>query len=300
MPQFHIEFPHQKEYERTTIGPRENAGCHKSELGEFLVRQTPRYRKTYNWIPDRWTRQEIDSFMEELEEAVAGAKRGVWPVLILAVGEQTGSRRLVATTFAKVELEKRDKSLLTPLLEERLPKGEDYRVTIWRITPSGDIETPEALARIRRLLEENYLKGSAQATQAEPPLQGSQGSSRPASGREGVVLVEAPNLEPNMEEGERRERIVQVIERNRAARQRCIAHFGYKCRVCGFDFEARYGERGRGFCHVHHLRPLATLEGAQEVDPVKDLIPVCPNCHAMLHTEDPPVSWDKLRSELRG
>jgi hypothetical protein len=78
----------------------------------------------------------------------------------------------------------------------------------------------------------------------------------------------------------------------------CIAYFGCRCAVCGFDFEAMYGERGRGFMHVHHLVPLSIIATGYNVNPVTDLIPVCPNCHAMLH-QLPSVEVQQLGSSLR-
>ena len=75
----------------------------------------------------------------------------------------------------------------------------------------------------------------------------------------------------------------QTRSRSAKARKDCIEHFGSTCKVCGLDFEALYGKRGKGFIHVHHLNPMAGAEGPRPVDPKKDLIPVCPNCHAMLH-----------------
>ena len=77
--------------------------------------------------------------------------------------------------------------------------------------------------------------------------------------------------------------LVNRYERDPAARAACIAHFGYKCQVCSFDFEARYGEIGRNFIHVHHLVPLSDISAEYAVNPLTDMIPVCPNCHAMLH-----------------
>lgn len=89
------------------------------------------------------------------------------------------------------------------------------------------------------------------------------------------------------------------FERNPIARRACIAHYGASCVVCGFSFENVFGFRGKGFIHVHHLSPLARQQGSYTVDPIRDLRPVCPNCHAMLHQNDPPTSIDDLRAELR-
>lgn len=87
-------------------------------------------------------------------------------------------------------------------------------------------------------------------------------------------------------------------ERNPRARAVCIAHYGASCQVCGLDFAQRYGKIGRGFIHVHHLRELSTRDGAYTVDPIQDLRPVCPNCHAMLHTKKPAMSIEQLRGLL--
>jgi len=80
-------------------------------------------------------------------------------------------------------------------------------------------------------------------------------------------------------------------ERNRKARQACIAHYGVACQVCGFDFEEVYGpEFGAGYIHVHHLIEISSIGEEYKVDPVADLRPVCPNCHAMLHRRRPAFS----------
>lgn len=76
---------------------------------------------------------------------------------------------------------------------------------------------------------------------------------------------------------------VNAYERNPEARRRCIAAHQPRCYACGFDFGAAYGPEFAGFIHVHHLRPLSEVGGEHAVDPVEDLRPVCPNCHAVIH-----------------
>ena len=87
---------------------------------------------------------------------------------------------------------------------------------------------------------------------------------------------------------------VNIYERNPEARRQCIEYYGAKCVVCGFSFSSIYGEIGDGFIHVHHLTPLSEVQGEYEVDPIKDLRPVCPNCHAMLHRRNPPFDMKEL------
>lgn len=93
---------------------------------------------------------------------------------------------------------------------------------------------------------------------------------------------------------------VNSYERNVRARRKCIEHYGIVCLACGFDFEGIYGEIGSGFIHVHHVRPLAEIGERYEVDPIRDLRPVCPNCHAMLHSQSPAMSIEELKRRLKG
>jgi 5-methylcytosine-specific restriction protein A len=99
-------------------------------------------------------------------------------------------------------------------------------------------------------------------------------------------------------EGATKQVTVNFYERNQAAREECLKKHGYNCKVCGMSFLKAYGEIGRNFIHVHHIKPLAGISGEYELNPKKDLVPVCPNCHAMLHTLSPPLSIDELHKIL--
>ena len=82
---------------------------------------------------------------------------------------------------------------------------------------------------------------------------------------------------------------VDRYERNPEARRKCVEHWGTTCVVCSFNFGTKYGALGEGFIHVHHLTPMSERKEEYEVDPVADLRPVCPNCHAMLYRRGNPV-----------
>ena len=90
---------------------------------------------------------------------------------------------------------------------------------------------------------------------------------------------------------------VNAYERNPTARALCIQHYGATCVVCDFDFCRAYGQIGQGFIHVHHLLELSQIGREYRVDPIADLRPVCPNCHAMLH-RPPGRSIDQLREHI--
>jgi 5-methylcytosine-specific restriction protein A len=87
---------------------------------------------------------------------------------------------------------------------------------------------------------------------------------------------------------------IQTYDRSAEARDECKKHYGYRCYACGFDFFENYGDIGLNYDEVHHLNQLADAGGEHFVNPIKDLRPVCANCHRMLHTERPPLSIEKL------
>lgn len=94
---------------------------------------------------------------------------------------------------------------------------------------------------------------------------------------------------------------VNKYERNPIARKKCIEYHGCECSVCGLSFEEMYGELGKDFIHVHHIVPLNTIGKEYKVDYKTDLIPVCPNCHAMLHRKinDRRYSVEELKTIVK-
>ena len=90
--------------------------------------------------------------------------------------------------------------------------------------------------------------------------------------------------------------VVNRYERDPQKRAQCLEHYGYDCQICGFSFIKTYGEIGKDFCHVHHIEPLGEQGGeSRNLDPIKDLIPVCANCHEMLHRRKIALKPDDLR-----
>lgn len=89
-------------------------------------------------------------------------------------------------------------------------------------------------------------------------------------------------------------------ERNPLARRICISTYGAKCCVCGFDFYEVYGELGKGYIHVHHLTPISSIGTQYILDPKRDLVPVCPNCHSMLHRGQEVLLPETLRMIMQG
>lgn len=111
----------------------------------------------------------------------------------------------------------------------------------------------------------------------------------------GVRLPEEIDLKEVFKEGASKTVTVNQYERSAIARSKCLEYHGYKCAVCSFDFENVYGEIGEKYIHVHHIVPISEIGREYDLNPVKDLIPICPNCHAMIHITRPALSIKQLK-----
>jgi 5-methylcytosine-specific restriction enzyme A len=114
------------------------------------------------------------------------------------------------------------------------------------------------------------------------------------------LLAEEINDMTGFPEGAKQLVVINRYERDPRNRAECIAHHGYRCSVCRFDFTQTYGELGREYIHVHHLVGLATRKGKrQKINPRNDLRPICPNCHAMIHRGGYDRTIEDVREALR-
>lgn len=109
------------------------------------------------------------------------------------------------------------------------------------------------------------------------------------------------------QEGKIVQKNLTTHERNKNLRDQCIAHFKtlhhgrIVCECCGFDFGKAYGEWGEGYIEVHHLLPISQTEGQHNVNPEKDLVPLCANCHSVIHRgEEGVMSLDQLKERYKG
>jgi 5-methylcytosine-specific restriction enzyme A len=133
--------------------------------------------------------------------------------------------------------------------------------------------------------------------------------SRPSiSGRAIWKLTQDVRVPPNEYENRENNRtytegksiqvLVNVYERSTGARQECLNHHGYSCKICGFNFELFYGNIGKECIHVHHLIELNSIGSEYQIDPVKDLIPLCANCHYIIHRRRPAFSIGEIKALL--
>jgi predicted HNH restriction endonuclease len=100
-------------------------------------------------------------------------------------------------------------------------------------------------------------------------------------------------------EGTPRTTSVVQYERSKKARERCLEHWGYSCVVCGIEFGEIYGPDFMNFIHVHHVEPVASKKKAYRLSPVRDMRPICPNCHAVAHRSEPPFSVADIKRFMK-
>lgn len=115
-----------------------------------------------------------------------------------------------------------------------------------------------------------------------------------------LVQVSAPPVVPSsayMEGGLKTVELTEY-ERNPAARRACIQHYGPICQACGLKYEDKYGAIGADLIHVHHITPLAAIGKEYQVDPIRDLVPLCATCHHVVHRRNPPFTVAEIRAAI--
>jgi hypothetical protein len=100
------------------------------------------------------------------------------------------------------------------------------------------------------------------------------------------------------EEGLSKSDLLTKYERSHLNRSLCLAYHGYDCKVCGINLKDKYGDIARDFIHVHHLNPISE-SGIIKPDPIKDFVPLCPNCHAIAHLKNPPLTVEEIQIKLK-
>ena len=91
---------------------------------------------------------------------------------------------------------------------------------------------------------------------------------------------------------------VNRYERNREARNKCISRYGCVCQACGTKLSDIYGPAARDCIHVHHITTISSVGEEYQLDPILDLIPLCPNCHAVTHLRKEPYSIKELQDMI--
>lgn len=112
--------------------------------------------------------------------------------------------------------------------------------------------------------------------------------------------IESPSLDSEYYEGGQKKRYTTTYERDPQAREQAVNIHGYSCMACNFNFEKAYGDWGKGFIHVHHVKPISTVGEKTRINPRTDLIVLCANCHSMVHRrKDLVLTLDELKKLIK-
>ena len=116
---------------------------------------------------------------------------------------------------------------------------------------------------------------------------------------QGVDFANNASADDGFPEGRLVERKHKFRERNQAlvsaAKEAFLKNYAtLHCEICGFDFQEKYGERGRGYIEAHHTVPVSDMVPGQKTR-LEDIALVCSNCHRMLHRSRPWLGMEQLR-----
>jgi 5-methylcytosine-specific restriction protein A len=258
------------------------------------------------WNPSRWEWDSLDDDIEYLKNH--GFFEGTWSTGVtkkIEVGDRiflirlgTEPRGILASGFALSGVYQ--KSHWNP---EHSGPANYIDVRFDRIlSPESDGVLPIEILKIGPTAGVNWspqASGTSIDSSTAIHLEELWGSFLEQKNQSPLTLPEEIAVPSHYYEGATRQIFVNAYERNPRARKACIDHFGHTCSVCGFDFESFYGEIGTNFIHVHHLVPVSEIGSEYSINPIRDLRPVCPNCHAMLHRNSSVLSIEELQAILR-
>ncbi len=194
--------------------------------------------------------------------------------IALALGYKNhGELNLLIPNFSKRIIKKHP--------EIKIPERDDGTKRLWHIPFAGCQEKTKFNWILREELREALLE-IKEKTESDTYLP--------------EEIVEPDKI---IIEGACRQVIINAYERDRHARKICLEKYGYHCQVCGFDFEKVYGKIGQYKIHVHHKIPVSQYKKEYVLNPETDLIPVCPNCHLMLHSKKECLSIEELREIIK-
>lgn len=254
------------------------------------------------WNPDKWN---WSNYERQYNQCAAGKRIRTWwsagnrksmprgaRVFLL---RQSKDRGLIAAGYTISDVHESDH------WDGSDRPGRSVRVEFETILPMSQVLATERLLETDLEVPWNYLQGSGVAVPSESArrLEAMWRRHLVELGQTPIWLAEEVPGAARYREGMLRKVSVNAYERNPRARQVCLEYYGTQCFVCEFDFGRVYGPIGQDFIHVHHRRDLASIGETYEVDPMADLVPVCPNCHAMLHMETPAMDVETLKEILQ-
>lgn len=258
------------------------------------------------WNPKRWEWEEIDSAIKATKKGDTYSNR--WScntkqihvgdrVFLIRVGAEP--RGIVASGYVTSELyeskhwddEKREKGMSATRIDvdfDVVLDAENESIIHMNELKKGILSEQHWSSQSSGIRIKNEIAVILEKKwEALQRLRNNKLLSLPGSGIHNIMI-----------EGGKKQITINSYERNSKARKQCLEHYGPQCVVCGFNSVAVYGNEFEGKIHVHHIKPLNEIDEEYIVDPVNDLVPVCPNCHMILHIKEPAYLPDEVKNKL--
>jgi 5-methylcytosine-specific restriction protein A len=261
------------------------------------------------WNPDRWPWIDLQECIDDiktqgyhLDTWSCGVTKRIIPddrVFLIKLGKEP--RGIVASGWATSEVY--EDTHWNKAAKAKGKKSLHIDVHFDTILDSGKIIFPRSKLDKGILVHMHWdaqASGSTISTEVavELEMQWAKFLNQPITLGAGILPEEA-EISNTFDEGAKHQIIVNAYERSSEARSICIKHYGLNCSVCGFNFEKVYGELGSKYIHVHHLKPLSEIGENYRLNPIKDLRPICPNCHAMIHKRKPAYTIEELKRAMK-
>ena len=187
--------------------------------------------------------------------------------------------------------------LISILRSELQPKGADLSILDGRQDDHFSQKVRNLVSH-RTLVKKGYAK-YIQGKEGGGVLTLTQKGMKHSEDAMGASSLPAPSLDNEhllVAEGHRMLRTANSAARSQALRKMALKIHGSSCVGCGLDFLTKYRKVARDCIELHHVIPISS--GVRK-STIKDLVPLCPNCHRVAHTEHPPLSVSAVRRMLR-
>lgn len=159
---------------------------------------------------------------------------------------------------------------------------------VFHITEKGQVYLDENIEIVDKLLLHGFPYDSVVETMRKIEVGKSTGKQ--------LELIDE-NIE--IQEGRKRKTQSTTYERSTAVRKAAVEYYRREdghivCAICDFNFYEVYGDRGKDFIEIHHETPLYETNGEERTvflsEAVKNVKPVCSNCHRIIHRKRNEIS----------
>ena len=167
-----------------------------------------------------------------------------------------------------------------------VPVAKEEKVEREVVKPNPVVEPSMTIKKA--VVDENIKEQKSEEKQSVTELKQEENNVSP---QEATKTIEESKIQ--------QEKVAQLEDYKTSIKKACLEYYGAICDICGFDYGYTYGEAYENMIEVHNIHQQDSEEILPNTDPVKDLIPVCCNCHKVIHSKQPPINVDDMRNMVK-